>query len=301
MQKYLVNTAQLNVRITPTSSGPDNIISRLYKYRIVEVTNRTIPDWWEVEFKEGNNRVSGFVAARFLSPLSESPEILRGIEAVHLSQDPISNLNSTELLHKPMGISIPQRDINSIHSRIKSVHELVDILDVANSRRYRPTVKHTFCNIYAYDFCFFSQAYLPRVWWYESAIRRLTNQQEVEVNYGETVREMNANALHDWLLDWGDEFNWYRITAGVSVFQETINQNGGIGLICARRRDRSRSGHITVVLPETQRIRSRRIQGNIIAPLQSQAGAQNLKYFSNEKGAWWRHERYDSFVMFFHE
>lgn len=301
MQKYLVNTAQLNVRNTPTSSDSNNIKSRLHRFRIINVINRTTPIWWEVEFTEGNNKVRGYVAARFLSQLSEPTQTLRGIEAVHFSQDASSNLNSKLFLHKPMGVSIMQRDTTSVESRIKTTHELVDLLDVTNSRRYLPTDRHTFCNIYAYDFCYFTKAYLPRVWWYDSAIRRLASEQEVEVKYGETVREMNANSLHDWLLEWGDEFKWHRAMDGVNVFQETINQNGGIGLICARRRDRSRSGHITIVLPENQGIRARRVQGDIVSPLQSQAGAQNLKYFSTEKGAWWSHDRYDSFVMFFHE
>ncbi|MFM8362524.1 MAG: hypothetical protein ACKOA4_07485 [Haliscomenobacter sp.] len=303
MQKYYVNTARLNVRSTPNSIRNDNIAFILDKYRIVDVSGTVLPDWWEVQFMEGSILVSGFVAARYLLPLSEGPKRTQLVNAVHFPRDPSSNLNTKNNPHKPMDVpSIPLRDSSSIDSRIKSVHNLVDVLDVANSLRYQPTAKKTFCNIYACDFCYFSGAYLPRVWWYDdSVIERLINQEDVGVRYGVTVREMNANALHDWLQKWGGDFGWIPMKSGVTDFQNLININGGFGVVCARRRDRKRSGHITVVLPETAEIRSRRVGGDLVSPLQSQAGAQNLKYFSAENEPWWQHSRYDSFGMFFHE
>ena len=37
MQKYYVNTELLNVRSTPDSKSPANIISRLQRYRLADV------------------------------------------------------------------------------------------------------------------------------------------------------------------------------------------------------------------------------------------------------------------------
>lgn len=302
MQKYYVNTDLLNVRSTPSSKTPDNIVSRLQKYRIVGVEDKLDPYWWRVLYTEGGKLIEGHVAARFLEGLSDPLPSFSGVGDVHYERDPLSKLSSKGRLFKPMGdLGIPFRSMGSVDSRIQSVHGLVRVLDVSNSLRYQRTERHTFCNIYAYDLCYFSRAYLPRVWWYPQALKKLAAGEHVEVSYGETVREMNANSLHDWLVEWGDDFGWARITASPDAFQGLVNRNGGIGLICARRRDRSRSGHITVVLPETGQIRAARANGRVLCPLQTQAGAVNLRYFSSGQGAWWTSERFDSFGLYFHE
>lgn len=144
--------------------------------------------------------------------------------------------------------------------------------------------------------------HLPRVWWNDRAIKELMQGRELTVETGVTVNEMNANALHNWLMSWGDDFGWSRVKIGADDFQQLINTNGGVGVICARRRDRTRSGHITVVLPEREPSQvATRSSGKVLYPLQSQAGTVNLKYFSASQGAWWTAEKFDSFGMFYHE
>ncbi len=212
---------------------------------------------------------------------------------------PPARPDSKAAMANPLGDpGVPYVNRDSPATRIVSVHQLINYLNVTVSYRYQRTTANTFCNIYACDVCYFSHAYLPRVWWYSRSIRKLQSGQPVEVSYGETVHELNANALHDWLNEWGDDFRWSRITTHADDFQNLVNGNGSIGLICARNRDRARSGHITVVLPETDQLKATRQAGRVIYPLQSQAGGENIKYFSAQKGAWWTWERFDSFGMY---
>ncbi len=300
MEKYFVNTAQLNVRST-TEVASDNIIARLQKFRIVDLVEKTLSDWWKIRFLDGTENMEGYVASRFLLLLAEAPQIVESVKAVHFPRDPRSNLNSKLLMHVPMGdSSIEFRDMGTIEIRKQSIRSLIDKLDVAVSLRYRRTEKNTFCNIYAYDFCYFAGAYLPRVWWNGKAISLLTQGQAVEVKYADTVYELNANALHDWLLEWGNDFGWKRVR-DVDTFQNLINENGGIGLICAKRTDSSKSGHISAVVPETSQIKATRLNGKIAYPLQSQAGANNFKYFSIEQRSWWTRSKFASFVFFYHD
>lgn len=300
MEKYFVNTTQLNVRSTPGVAS-DNIIARLQKFRIVDLVEKTLSDWWKIRFLDGIENMEGYVASRFLLLLAESPQIVESVTSVNFPPDPRSNLNSKQLMHVPMGdSSMVSRDMGSIEARKQSIRSLIDKLDVAVSLRYRRTEKYTFCNIYAYDFCHFAGTYLPRVWWKGKAIRQLTQGIAVEVKYADTVYELNANALHDWLLEWGDDFGWKRVK-DADTFQNLVNENGGVGLICAKRRDLSRSGHITVVVPETPQQKATRRQEKVVYPLQSQAGARNYKYFSAESENWWTSSKFSSFVFFYHD
>ena len=150
--------------------------------------------------------------------------------------------------------------------------------------RYRPTGP-TYCNIYAYDFCTLAGVYLPRVWWTSRAIERLRAGEKVEPAYLATVDEMRANALYRWLSDYGADYGW-RQTGTLSKLQDVANA-GGIGIICARNTVEGRSGHIVMVVPETDTHRAGRdASGSVTAPLQSQAGRRNFKYGVSRPN-WW--------------
>ena len=60
---------------------------------------------------------------------------------------------------------------------------------------------------------------------------------------------MRANDLFRWLRDFGPRFGW-RQTGTPTKLQTEVNQ-GAIGLIVARRKEDGRSGHIVMVVPET--------------------------------------------------
>jgi hypothetical protein len=180
------------------------------------------------------------------------------------------------------------------------VYKIADFLDVANSARYQPTPESTYCNIYAYDFCYLAQAYLPRVWWMSKTLMEFarTPGYNPKPAYGKNVAELNANALYDWLDEWGDDFGWMR-TFDLTDLQGKVNE-GRVGIVCARRRDLTRSGHITCVLPEANGLNARRDGAKVTAPLQSQAGVKNKKFFAED---WWVRlaQEYSNFGYWYHD
>jgi hypothetical protein len=298
MSRYSVIAPALNLRSAPTSSDPFNILGILSFQTVVEVLDRTSTGWWKINTI--STGLSGFVASRFLAPLKDVPILVKEMSKADYPKQKEASLFTKRMMHKPIGTpSIPYRDISSPESRRESIGNLIDVLNVEHSERYRPTEKNTFCNIYAYDFCHFCETYIPRVWWKEKAIKKLLHGQEVEVLYGETVYELNANALHDWLLEWGDDFGWRRMNFPEEM-QNVVNNDGGVGIICAKRRITRFSGHITVVVPETNAHKADRQAGVVLHPLQSQAGGRNRKYFAKEVGAWWRKQKFSSFVFYYH-
>lgn len=298
MRRYSVTAPALNLRSTPSSSDTLNILGRLSFRTVVEVVNHINDNWWEV--RTIFNNLSGFVASRYLEPVMEKPIIIDKICKADYPTDVRASLFGKDMMHKPIGSPIiPYRQMTDATSRRKSIQNIIELINVSQNIRHQRTKKYTFCNIYAYDICHFARAYIPRVWWNSKAIKKLQNGEKLELLYGETVYEMNANALHDWLLEWGDDFGWIRMTEA-DGFQNIVNNTGGIGVICAKRKDRHRSGHITVVVPEIEAKKAYRKADKVFYPLQSQAGAYNYNYFSEELGAWWLRDRFASFVFFFH-
>jgi len=158
--------------------------------------------------------------------------------------------------------------------------EVVQLLQVESNPRYRPANGVTYCNVAAHDFATLCGVYLPRVWWTPEAVR--TN--ETRVVYGQTVRELNANALFFWCQTPGRLFGWRDAT--LEDAQAHVNK-GGFAVIVAVRKDRSRSGHISVIVP-----------GKVVngMPLQWQAGATNW----NARHSRWYHspiyERWGVFI-----
>ncbi len=298
MNRYPVTASALNIRNAPTSADPFNILGILAFRTVVEVLENADPSWWKVRTIASG--LTGYVASRFLEPVAESPIVVEGISKANYPEDRGASLYTKGMMHKPIGTpQIPHRDVSNPQTKRDSIATLLAILNVERSERYLPTAKHTFCNIYAYDFCHFCDTYIPRVWWREKAIKKLLAGEEVEVLYGETVYELNANALHDWLLEWGDDFGWVRMTVPEEI-QNAVNQEGGVGIICAKRTNLRRSGHITVIVPETATHQADRQAGVVLHPLQSQAGARNRQFFSREVGAWWRSGKFSSYVFFYH-
>jgi hypothetical protein len=158
-----------------------------------------------------------------------------------------------------------------------SVHRIIDWLDVQVSARYRPTSTSTFCNIYAYDFTRLMGAYMPRVWWTAAAIRT----QNFAARYNDTVTELNANALYDWFPTHGPMYGWQE----VNFNQAQAHANAGRCVVMvAANKVRSRSGHITAVIPETDKLKAVGANGVTVYPLQSQAGRTNMKHFAQN---WW--------------
>lgn len=233
--------------------------------------------------------------------LVDDPTPDRHIKSAHLSAEPLSRLDSQAAKPHPISDSdVPYRDLTNAETKRASIEQLIDKLDVKHNLRYQRTADDTYCNVYAYDFCYFAQVYLPTVWWTKESLEKILAGQEIVPVYDETVARIYSSAIHDWLLLWGASFGWKRMT-DLDEIQRKVNEEGGVGIICAKRKIVGLSGHISVIVPETTGKKAYRENGVVIYPLQSQAGKLNYNYFAKARKDWWNHERYSSHVFFYHD
>lgn len=284
--KYIVTATSLNIRKGPDLNQP--VIGSLKMGQSIEVSEESNADWWRINVP-GSNLV-GYVASRYLKAVPAvqptDPQVLNphNVVAVHYPVSNSSLRTSVNARHTPLSENdLPFRNPAS-PTRNDDVHRMIQYLRVEQSPRYQPTSASTYCNIYAYDFCYLAKAYLPRVWWNSKTLMEFarTPGYNPKPVYAQNVFELNANALYDWLDEWGDDFGWIR-TYDLTDLQNKVNE-GRVGVICAKRRDLSRSGHITCVVPEGNGQAATRTGAVVKGPLQSQAGSKNKAYFSDD---WW--------------
>jgi hypothetical protein len=287
MENYKT-TARLNLRSSP-QAVPQTLMTTLLPDTLVTKVADSKPGWMQVIVPVLNTK--GFVFASYLNPTTEAevpaiPEAPK-IPFVHLK--PQAGTDSKRLSINarafPLNeLNLPSRNTTNAQASITSIHSIVTYLDVEHSLRYGPTEAHTYCNIYAYDFCFLSGVYMPRVWWTRSAIANLALGTAVPVLYGISVNEVNANSLHDWFIEFSSQYGWTRVLQ-MNELQDSVSKNGRVGIITGQRVNLNTAGHITCVVPETSSMKAERdANGNVIRPLQSQAGRNNHNYFV---GNWW--------------
>jgi hypothetical protein len=282
MSYYKVSATHLNLRSSAVISA-GNIITVLSNGQQVQLLDNFNVQWWKVKVIISNNELTGFVSSQYLEPYTDPKELFATIAAVHYPGNPSATRNSITYRHCPLSEpNMPVRVINgSTDQKISQIYTILNYLDVEHSKRYQPVPgKTTYCNIYAYDFCYLNNVYLPRVWWTSKTLIDLQKGIEKTPQYGYNVMELNANALYDWLSEWGDDFGWRR-TFDLTELQQNVN-TGKIGIISAQRTDLNRSGHIVSVIPESNNNIAIRIGNNIAYPLQSQAGVRNKKIFSGD-------------------
>jgi hypothetical protein len=92
------------------------------------------------------------------------------------------------------------------------------------------------------------------------------------------------------MQQWGPSFGWSR-AASMTAAQDAANAGSAVALLGANIRS-SEPGHISVVLAEKGDLTAaRNAAGEVIAPLQSQAGGVNFKHDNNSSGEgsaqWW--------------
>jgi hypothetical protein len=223
------------------------------------------------------------------------------IKIANFPPDPESRLDSMEVKWKPISdVTIPFRDLTNLSTKKESYAKLIAKLDVEKSIRYQRTVEDTYCNVYTFDYCYFSNVYVPTIWWTEQSLQSVLNGEEVEVIYESTIDHIYSSAIHDWFLQWGASFGWKRMFTAEEI-QNKVNNEGGVGIICAKRKVKGLSGHIVPVVPETEQHKAYRENGIVVYPLQSQAGKENYNYFSEVKKDWWNDELYSSYVFYYHD
>ena len=113
----------------------------------------------------------------------------------------------------------------------------------------------------------------------------------------EWVFQQRANDLFRWLRDFGVQFGW-RQTGSLTKLQLAAN-SGGLGVIVARRKEDGRSGHIVMVVPELEKRAVWNGDGEVVSPVQSQAGSVNFRYGTGKAG-WWQDERFAEFAFWIH-
>lgn len=271
-------------------------------------------NWSEVAMLSLGSRIAGFVVSAALDPLpeeeadsnqtrsppvdNEDPDTVdpnqgSNIPAVHTKEGRAEVTRAAkDMGAHPLGeTGRPIWTGGSASQRAAHLPRIIEWLDVDNAKhgRYAATSKATFCNIYAYDYCYLAGVYLPRVWWTKASLQRLAKGEEPEVKYGQTVEELRANELYDWLTKYGERFGWKPLD-GLDEMQNAANR-GDVVIICGQKRNRNTSGHISVVAPEkgSGHTAKRDQRGRVLTPLQSQAGSNNFKYGGT---VWWEQQSF---------
>jgi hypothetical protein len=311
-----VRSEQLRLRSEPKIDQSDpraNVIIRLPDGHIVRaVTNKPVKGFLEVETSLLGALYRGFASVQYLKPASGVTAVPAptpaptppgsGIVAVYMprKQDDVTRrakIANAHSLNEPNQPGRAGATADELRAELAAIIDWLAV-DKAAHLRYQRRETQTFCNVYAHDYCHLAGVYLPRVWWTPAAIELLAQEKSVQPLYDNTIEEVRANALFRWLRDFGLRFGW-RPTGTLSKLQLEVNQ-GAIGLIVARREQEGRSGHLAVVVPETGAHRARRdAAGEVIAPLQSQAGINNFRYGTG-KPNWWKDSQFAEHAFWLH-
>jgi hypothetical protein len=305
----------LRLRSEPKISTPSgkNVIATVPDGHPVRAATGTAHNGFiSVETSLFGANLRGFVSKELLKPSAPGTEIPVSVPA---DSPPNSGIVAVTMPRKE-GTITRRKDIADSHSlnepnqpdRVGTtpaalVAELGRIItwlavDKPAHKRYQPRNGLTFCNIYTHDYCHLAGVYLPRVWWTQAAIKDLAQGKTVRPFIESTITEMRANDIFRWLRDFGQDFGW-RQTGTLTKLQEAANQ-GALGLIIARRKEDGRSGHMIMVVPEMDKKRARRnAAGEVIAPLQSQAGSVNFRYRTG-KLKWWNEDRFAESAFWIH-
>lgn len=306
---HIIGATQLNLRSEPRVAPATRMAALAQGTPVAKVADAAEPGWIRVRAVLGGQLAEGFVKTEFLRSIA--PEDARRVSrATGAAEVRPVNLKEgrSDVTRRgdsgrafPLGeAGMPRRTASDPATRVRQLVDIVNYLDSEKRThaRYGPKTSATFCNIYACDYCYLAKVYLPRVFWTPSALQRLRDGEDVAVRYDDTVRELNANALHDWLQDFGPGFDWIRVM-NLDVLQAAANA-GEVCLIAAKRRDTNRSGHIVAVVAEQPALQAARsASGEVLRAVESQAGVTNHRFFVKPT-AWWRDERFQSFGFWRH-
>ena len=280
---------------------------------VTSVTGTPVNGFIEIEMMLGNKLFRGFAGAKFLvrvtptqvstaEAITTPAAVLATLPEAHLARTAGSVTKRTAIAgaHSLNEAGMPRRtahDPAALRAELAAVIGYLATDNIAH-KRYQPRDGLTFCNIYAHDYCMLGGTYLPRVWWTQPALVKISAGQSVPALIGNTVDEVRANTLFRWLRDFGPNFGWRR-AATLTELQDHANL-GGICVIVARRKDEGRSGHIVAVVPETAIESAKRdSSGMVVMPLQSQAGSVNFRY-SRSSLNWWMDAKFAEFAFWMH-
>ena len=313
------STTTLRLRSEAEVSSPTtkNVVADLPDGWPVRAFDTTVQNGFrEVEADLSGTMFRGFAFAEFLADTAPAAPLdpiapleplelpaKHKVEPVWMPRKSASVTKRTEQAgaHSLNEVGMPGRGGTTPEMLRASIHDVITFLNPENTAqhaRYAPRGRLTFCNIYAHDFCALCGVYFPRVWWMEGALAAIARGAELKPLYGNTVKEMRANDLFRWLADYGSGFGWQRI-ASTTELQNHANL-GAVCMIIARRKNDGASGHVSMVVPETDAHRARRLPGGqVSAPLQSQAGSRNFNYDAGRTD-WWKSDKFADSAMWAH-
>ncbi|HKY00994.1 MAG TPA: hypothetical protein VJM53_00410, partial [Burkholderiales bacterium] len=305
----------LRVRREPKISRPitANVRAELPDgHRVRAISGTPVKGFMQIETLLNGAFIKGYASVKYLVRETGSVEIpvvvpasvqpLMGVVAVNM----LRRIGSITKRNQPAGahsLNEPRQPTRRGTTPDELRSELARIIDwlgvdKLSNKRYQPREGLTYCNIYCHDYCTLANVYLPRVWWTSRALIDLSHGKTVEPLIGDTIAELRANDLFRWLRDFGPSFGW-RQTGTLTKLQQEVNQ-GAVGLIVARRKEDGRSGHIVPVVPETEEHRAKRdAEGEVVAPLQSQAGTRNFRYGTG-RANWWQGEEFAESAFWLH-
>lgn len=182
-----------------------------------------------------------------------------------------------------------------------SQQAVVTTLNVEQSPRYDQTrdpadstkITATFCNVFAYDMVTAMGAYIPRVWWRDPAVALADP--TYDANPDNTF-QLSANALYQWMLEWGPSFGWRSVETPAAA-QGEANLGKIVIILAGLGNPKPQDpGHVSVVMAESNAL-GREGRGDGI-PLQAQAGEVNFSNssvltadqdgrYDNATGPWW--------------
>jgi hypothetical protein len=191
---------------------------------------------------------------------------------------------------RPVG----SRDTAMLHAIVNWLEvDLRDATGQYRNLRWAPD-GDTYCNIYAYDYAFLAGAPMPRLWWTPAGkqafsdgklaikldSRGLPRTPLTKAAYGPWLIELNANALQPWFEVEGPNYGWRKVSS-VEAAQAAANK-GQVVVWVGAKKIVSNHGHITAIVPESSVFRAvRDVAGRMVTPLQSQAGAKNKRYHTD--------------------
>lgn len=288
---FVTNCYWVNLRSTPNSNSPNTVITALaanHECTLIDDSG----GWWKVKTEVDNRPLEGYIRSTYLTLVKEDLPFVDTVSRSHLSENrAFITPNYDGGRAHPIGDGQRvRRDLSTTESKVNSIHQIISYLDVESSVRYQKKGSITYCNIYAYDFCYLCGVFIPRVWWSGPSLIKLSNGESVPIQYGDTVKEVRANELFHWMKDFGPTFGWRRVF-DVEELQVSAN-NGGVGVIVANTKDHTRAGHVCVVVPQTDEHLPVMTSNKVTTPVMSQAGSNNYNYWSYK---WWTNSKYSFF------
>jgi hypothetical protein len=300
MSTHVVTALHLNLR-SEANPAKKNVIAVLPQGTPVDkIGNSGVPGWFEVEAVIAGTKLRGHVNKSFLGPPGTVFPTARTTAGKLPPADLGSRTTEKRSVTGSRAYSIgesgkPAKPSTHSSGNAAGIVRIIDWLGVGKSShlRWKGGGGKTFCNVYVYDVCDTAGAYVPRVWWTSKAITDLVAGKTVTAKYGETVYEMRANYIFNWLVEYGPDFGWKRVFDADTL--QTEANSGRMAIICAQRNDMEKPGHIQVIAPEHgTHVAKRSPAGKVTQPLQSNAGSTNFTYgFLGSN--WWQAAMFKQF------